>query len=354
MKDKRPTFNVKNTVNSFDNINFVPKFEFLENNNSSGSIAQAEIDGGHAQLQATSENQYPAKALYDSLSFAAIDSKADSVENSASSDAPAGALISAAPDLPTTEGGKRALCAAQPALCEYGAGVKAYLARRRPFTARVRRTNASLYVDGSLTGWFGAAYWLTAPALAECDAGCTLAGGAEGADVVVSHLHAPGERREDRVYAVLNMEAHSNNLPTDADNVALMSFHRESEVVVSYGYIVMHSLGVCYGDAGGVRPNGQRCENMRARDSGFYRWCAERYGGDFLTCVFHVVPHVLGSAPAASKGAGALGVTWISASCERHDNYLARLMKHMTIDSMGGCHRTRDEGSHPAMQAKVR
>ena len=287
------------------------------------------------------------------MSFAAIDSKADSVENSASSDAPAGALISAAPDGPTTEGGKRALCAAQPALCEYGAGVKAYLARRRPFTARVRRANASLYVDGSLTGWFGAAYWLTAPALAECDAGCTLAGGAEGADVVVSHLH-PGERREDRVYAVLNMEAHSNNLPTDADNVALMSFHRESEVVVSYGYIVMHSLGVCYGDAGGVRPNGQRCENMRARDSGFYRWCAERYGGDFLTCVFHVVPHVLGSAPAASKGAGALGVTWISASCERHDNYLARLMKHMTIDSMGGCHRTRDEGSHPALQAKVR
>ncbi len=82
-------------------------------------------------------------------------------------------------------------------------------------------------------------------------------------------------------------------------------------------------------------PNGQRCENMRSRDSDFHQWCAARHGGDFLTCVFHVVPHVLGSVPAGNKTAGALGVAGISASCEQHGDYLGRVMKHIQIDSMG-------------------
>ena len=192
------------------------------------------------------------------------------------------------------------------------------------------------------------------PSLSECDQGCTITNEQDSADVVVSHIELPQDRKNEIVYAVLNLEAHSLHFPANVSNVALMSYNRESEVVVNYGYIVMHSLGVCVGDAEGVRPNGQRCENMRKRDSGFYRWCKAGYGGDFFTCVFNVVPHVLRTAPAGNKSAEALGVCWISASCERHGNYLGELMKHMQIDSMGACYHTRDEDSHPAVKAKVR
>ena len=247
------------------------------------------------------------------------------------------------------------LCEAKPGLCEYGKGVKERLRGRRAFVSPVRgKANVSMHVDGSLTGWFGAAPWLSGPALAECQWSCSVTEDAGTADVVVSNLRPAGERRAGRVYAAVNMEAHSLDVPTDASNVVLMSVNQESEVVVNYAYSVMHSLGVCVGDAKGVRPNGQRCENMRARDSAFYRWCAAGYGGDFFTCVFHVVPHVLRSAPAADKAAGALGVAWMSASCERHGNYLGELMQRLRIDSMGGCYHNRDEDGHPALSAEVR
>jgi hypothetical protein len=247
------------------------------------------------------------------------------------------------------------LCEAQPKLCEYGRGVKEHLGRRRAFASPVRKANVSIHVGGGLKGWYGSAPWLSGRALAECsELGCLVTEEAGAADVVVSNLRPAGDRRADRVYAAVNLEAHSLDMPTDESNVLLMSYLQESEVVINYGYSVMHSLGVCVGDAEGVRPNGQQCENMRTRESGFYRWCKAGYGGDFFTCVFNVVPHVLRTAPAGNKSAGALAVTWVSASCERHGNYLGELMKHMQIDSMGGCYHTRDENSHPAVQAKVR
>jgi hypothetical protein len=244
-------------------------------------------------------------------------------------------------------------CAAHSKLCEYNRAVKERLSIRHLFTARVPKPNPHIYVHGSVKGWFGEAPWLGIPSLAECDVSCTVTGDSNNADVIVSLIELPQDYRDDMIYAVLNLEAYSLKYPINVSNVALMSYLQQSEVVINYGYSVMHSLGVCVGDAEGVRPNGQRCENMRTRESGFYRWCKAGYGGDFFTCVFNVVPHVLRTAPAGNKSAGALGVAWISAVCERHGNYLGELMEHMRIDSMGGCYRNRDENSHPALLVKV-
>ena len=254
----------------------------------------------------------------------------------------------------TQEIKNRSLCSARAELCDYSKDIKRHLSLRHRFAAFTHRPIPKIYIDTSVKKLFGEAPWLHAPAIAECNSSCNLITESKGADVVVSLFKPPGERRGDIAYAVLSMEPHSLELPANATNIALISFNRESEVVVTYGYSVMHSLGLCVGNAEGVRPDGRRCENMRARDSSFYRWCAAGYGGDLFTCVFQVVPHVLRSAPSGNKTAGALGVTWVGAPCERHGNYLEELMRHMRIDSMGGCYSNRNEGEHPALSAKVR
>jgi hypothetical protein len=147
------------------------------------------------------------------------------------------------------------------------------------------------------------------------------------------------------------METSGFDLPPNANNVALISYHLESEIVVTYGYTVMSGLGLCVGNPYGVKENGKKCENMQAHNSSFFRWCDRGFGGDFLTCAFHVVPHISRSNP-PTESSRALAATWVSASCERHGGYLSQLMKHMKIDSMGGCHRNRDERKHPALKAK--
>ncbi len=147
------------------------------------------------------------------------------------------------------------------------------------------------------------------------------------------------------------MENKEFDLPPTAKNVALISYHLESEVVVTYGYTVTAGLGLCVGNPYGVKENGRRCENMQARNSSFFRWCERGFGADFLTCALHIVPHISRSSP-TNGPSGALAAAWISATCERHGGYLARLMKHMRIDSMGRCHRNRDELAHPALQAR--
>ena len=164
----------------------------------------------------------------------------------------------------------------------------------------------------------------------------------------------PSQRRPDRAYAVLNLEPHSfERLPTDAANVLLLSFHRESDVVVNYAYSIMHSLGLCVGDASGMRDDGvTRCENLRLASSSspFWRWCAAAHGGDFWTCVFRTVPHVVAGEGGASPPKANRIVAWVSQTCDRHGDYLARLMRAMDVDSMGQCHRTHDELAHPAVR----
>jgi len=46
---------------------------------------------------------------------------------------------------------------------------------------------------------------------------------------------------------------------------------------------------------------------------------------------------------AATAGRRALLATFMSASCERHDKYLQRLMSHIQVDSYGGCYKNARE-----------
>jgi hypothetical protein len=165
------------------------------------------------------------------------------------------------------------------------------------------------------------------------------------------HLFTASDYGSGKAIAVLNMEPHSfEQLPTGASNLVLMSFHAESEVIVNYGYSLMHSFGLCVGDWTGSRDDGKPCENMRAQTSAFYKWCDQNYG-DLFTCLFQIVPHIA-QVRFENKSSDALAVAWISQTCERHDNYLKRLMQVIKVDSMGGCHRNRDETTHPGIQVE--
>ena len=190
-------------------------------------------------------------------------------------------------------------------------------------------------------------------ALKECSRNCEVVQDQNNFDVSVHLFRVSRNLDQGKVFAVLNIEPHSfEDLPTGASNLVLMSFHAESELVVNYGYSLMHSFGLCVGDWTGTRDDGKPCENMRARDSGFYHWCAGSYG-DFFTCLFHIVPHIA-QVGIENKTGDALAVAWVSQTCGRHDNYLERLMRVIKIDSMGGCHRNRDEATHPGLRVEDR
>ncbi len=154
------------------------------------------------------------------------------------------------------------------------------------------------------------------------------------------------------MHAVLNLEAHSTEtLPSKGNNIPLISFHAESDIIATYAYTVMGSFGMCMNDPDGVKTSGQRCENMLSRNTPFFSWCARNFGGDRFTCIFNVVPHIARSAT-KNTTSRALAATWVSATCDRHNRYLEQLMKHMPIDSMGQCFRNRRERQHPALNAK--
>jgi hypothetical protein len=236
------------------------------------------------------------------------------------------------------------LCLRKPGLCQYGKDINERLAMRRKFSRPNFKSNSSIFVDSAVTKWYGPLAFLTSASLKRCPMKCNLVENASSADIVVTNLNVPSDRKDNIIYAPVNLEAHSHNLPNDASNIVMISFRQESDIIINYAYTVMHWLNLCVGDL--VRLG--NCENMEAKDSRFYKWCARAHGGDFFTCVFNIIPHILRTNH-ANQSSTALAVTWVSASCERHDKYLETLSKYMHIDSMGGCYRNRDEGSHIAL-----
>lgn len=275
---------------------------------------------------------------------------------------------SSIPTRATTFNTTSSLCGHTPSLCAQGRAIKQHLGARRRFGG-VSTSPAlwgmdkphflwRIHIEDAVFQFFGRPQWLSATALGECSQqrGCVLAnGGSDEADVCLFLFEPPppSQRRSDRAYAVLNLEPHSfERLPVDAANVLLLSFHSESDVVVNYAYSIMHSLGLCVGDASGLRDDGvTRCENLRhasPHPTAFWQWCAATHGGDFWTCVFRTVPHVVAGGGAPPKANRV--VAWVSQTCDRHGDYLARLMRAMDVDSMGQCHRTHDELAHPAVR----
>ena len=244
------------------------------------------------------------------------------------------------------------LCSADYHLCQYGNQVKAIVRTRGRFTDALRKHTVSIFIHDGVKTWWGTPPWLSEQGLGQCPQwSCSVTHDANLADVVVHNLRAPQDTRKDQVHAILNFEAHSYDPRREDTNLVLISYHQESDMVSTYSYSIMHALGLCVGDVGGTRPDGRKCENMIDLQSPFWHWCAQTYQGDFFSCVFNVVPHIA-STNLVNRSADALGVMWVSATCERHGGYLAELMKHMAIDSMGGCYRNRNEMEHPALQAK--
>ena len=115
----------------------------------------------------------------------------------------------------------------------------------------------------------------------------------------------------------------------------------------------MGGSGLCMHNPFGVtvKENGDRCENMLSPGTPFNSWCARDFDADIFSCIFNIVPHIMQTKP-KSKSSKSLAATWISATYERHGDFLKQLMKHMKVDSMGKCFTNRKEDKHPTLQAK--
>jgi hypothetical protein len=187
---------------------------------------------------------------------------------------------------------------------------------------------------------------------------CRLVSNPNKAHVRLYHLRPPqGDvaRNPSTVHAAFNLEAHSP--PPPGQNTILISYHRESDVVVAYGLlgpfkrlctVDLSPLDAPPPSPGGPSPRNPVCANRTAPPpSAFARWSLSDHGGDFLAAVFGLLPR-FAAAAGPSFAARPFAAVWMSASCGRHGNFLARLMRHVPVDSMGACFRSRDERAHPA------
>lgn len=248
-----------------------------------------------------------------------------------------------------------AFCANDNPLCSWGKQIKSNVRHRIRYGGRAGMDTGrpiSIFIDQLESTW-GSQRWFSSAALDHCPWSCAVTHDIGSADIHMHNQHLPLDYQpgtSSKINVIMNFESYSDVHNTD-NNTIMVSFHQESEVVANYAYSVMHAFRLCIGNVDGMTRDGKPCENMQMRASPFFHWCRRNFDGDFYTCVFNVVPHIART-NVANKSMDALGVAWISNTCERHGGYLQELMKHMHIDNMGGCYRNRDEMDHPALQFK--
>ena len=163
--------------------------------------------------------------------------------------------------------------------------------------------------------------------------------------------------RPNTIFAMMNMEAHSyDKISKSANNTVIISFLSDSDIVTSYccalGLIRrmctahIHAIGAD-GEEPSARP---QCDPPpKGRSPAFYEWCRDRHGGDFFTCAFGYFP-LLMQVGGVNRTGRPLAAAWVTATCRRHNNFLGELIKHMPVDMMGGCYKSRDERQHPGLR----
>jgi hypothetical protein len=247
------------------------------------------------------------------------------------------------------------LCRIHSHLCSHGKQIKSIFKYKDTFKSNSEigvGAPRSIWVDPAVTGfWGGRPKWLGQTGLEQCSPNrCSMAQSAENADIIVHNLRLPENYNGNKINAILNFEAYGHQ-SNSGMNAILVSYHLESDLVATYAFGLTHAFNLCIGDPNNLRSVENQCENMQRRESPFFQWCNSEFGGDFYTCVFNVMPHIT-KTNAVNKSSDALGVAWISNRCNRHDDYLAELMKHIKIDSMGGCYHNKNEMEHPAWKLK--
>ncbi len=122
------------------------------------------------------------------------------------------------------------LCACKPDLCQYGKEVNERLSLRKRYSTPTSKFNSTIFVHNSLTTWYGAQPFLTSVSLERCLVNCTIVEREDIADIVITNMNVPSHRKDNVVYAAVNLEAHSHNLPQNDTNVIMLSFHPKSDL----------------------------------------------------------------------------------------------------------------------------
>jgi hypothetical protein len=250
-----------------------------------------------------------------------------------------------------------------------------------------------IFVETAAREWLGHPVFLTADALKECSPQCALVADAAEADVVVYNLAVALSAirpQPHQLRAVVNVEAHSINAQTLSHTDLLISFHEEADVQVSYAYALLgaaataacrysNRTAACLERAGAewcrsaqasqsqtpfCRPRapaqgeqaldagGEEARGEEARGTKAVLWAAMSYyptlhrefvrsglaherlgGGQKRGQGVDVAGEGASGVRQRGRegGGGALVATFMSASCERHDKFLQKLMQHIQV-----------------------
>ena len=260
------------------------------------------------------------------------------------------------------------VCLLNASICSYSEDLISFALNRTRCATLYRRkrlaevSRLGIHVHSSLTHRRGRHHWGLVSYYEEHCPTCRFENDPAHAHVHLYHysqfpnIHEV-QQRPNIIFSMFNMEAHSfERVSRDSNNSIIISYLSDSDIVVNYccalGLIRRMCTAQIYAldAAGSAPPSRPQCGPPLANTHrAFYEWCRDRHGGDFFTCAFGFFP-LLMEMGGVNRTGRRMAAAWVSATCDRHNNFLRELMRYMSVDMMGRCYRNRVESKHPGLR----
>jgi hypothetical protein len=252
------------------------------------------------------------------------------------------------------------ICTKNESICTPGEKLVNFTVNRTKFNTNYHRirlsnvTHLGIHIHPSIPQHPGRKFWDTAAIFDRNCPQCKWVKNPRSAHVhLIDYAQFPRDAANQSytIFAMMNMEAHSyDKVSPHANNTVIISFLSDSDIVTSYccalGLIRRMCTSPIYGIGADEPPARPKCNPPpKGTTTAFYEWCRDRHGGDFFTCAFGYFP-LLMQVGGVNRTGRPLAAAWVTATCRRHNNFLGELIKHMPVDMMGGCYKSRDEKKH--------
>ena len=156
--------------------------------------------------------------------------------------------------------------------------------------------------------WLGTGNFLQQEATKYCADTCQITTDTATADIVFFMQYQPKIIRPNQQRAVINLEAHTFDPHHLAETDIFVTYHKEADVVISYGNELYPHL---------ISP---QCQLMCALEE-------------------------IGNMPSKPATQGIMMSIFVSASCNRHNNFIPRIMALIPSHSFGACFNNQQEAN---------
>lgn len=232
------------------------------------------------------------------------------------------------------------LCEAKPHLCDYGKQISSRIKKHgyvAPKSNASQSLNDIVYIrnqPGVLPEWIT---FFLEYGLDKCRTTCKIVAFEDSsirAHATVAHQHLiRNEPHEVRVYVNLEADSHSPILEcmdSGDETCWYASYITSMRIPMTYSVFTYEGLHMFRG-----------LDWMLSRDANCKRLKAK---SEFLKSWFCLLNSLTRAEP--QKQMSAMGVAFVSKTCDRHEGYLQTLMSIVPLDMMGDCYKNKDENEY--------